>query len=107
MNRVPCYHFTLDPTDYVVGSEYTTVFFPLTLKKTYKFLHLRYLYSLITPRLSKLIKVILRNVATTLKGRRIVSKGMEGKFNLIFLEQISLDAAKQLVLGDNHPSYLL
>ena len=32
---------------------------------------------------------------------------MEGKFNLIFLEQISLDAAKQLVLGDNHPSYLL
>ena len=108
MNRVPCYHFTLDPADYVAGSEYPTVFFPLTLKKkTYKFRHLKYLYSLVTPRLSKSIKVILRNVATTLKGRRIVSKDTEGKFNLIFLEQISLDAAKQLVLGDNHPSYLL
>lgn len=33
LNRVPCYHFTLDPADYVVGSEYTAVFFPLTLKK--------------------------------------------------------------------------
>jgi len=80
LNRVPCYHFTLDPADYVAGSEYPTVFFPLTLKKkTYKFRHLKYLYSLVTPRLSKLIKVILRNETTTLKGRRIVSKGMEGK----------------------------
>lgn len=33
LNRVPCYHFTLDPADYVAGSEYPTVFFPLTLKK--------------------------------------------------------------------------
>lgn len=89
--RVPCCHFTLDPADYVVGSEYTTVFLPLTPE-----IHINsYLYSLVTPRLSKLIEVIFRNEATTIKGRRIMNKGMESKFNLIFLEH-PLDAGKDL-----------
>lgn len=31
--RIPCCHFTLDPAGYVTGSEYTTVFLPLTPEK--------------------------------------------------------------------------
>ena len=35
-----------------------------------------------------------------------MNKGMESKFNLIFLEH-PLDAGKESVLGDNNLSYLL
>ena len=68
--------FALDPADYVAGFEYPTVCFPLTLKKNIQIPTSEILIQLVTPRLSKLIKV--RNETTTLKGRRIVSKGMEG-----------------------------
>lgn len=65
--RVPCCPWTADPADYVVGSEYAIVFLLLAPEK-HKFQCLKYLYSLVSPRLSRLIEVVPRNDTAALNG---------------------------------------
>ena len=90
----------------MVGSEYAIVFLLLAPEK-HKFQCLKYLYSLVSPRLSRLIEVVPRNDTAALNrgggGEESGTRGQESELTLIFLENPP-DAGEQLGQGGNYPS---